>query len=124
MAHYALLDENNIVVQVITGRNEDEIVDGITDWEVHYSEVTGLKCKRTSYNTLSGTHVFGGTPYRINYAGVGMTYDEALDGFIPPKPFASWLLNTTIGQWYAPVDYPNDNKNYIWDEETLSWIEA
>jgi hypothetical protein len=123
MAHYALLDENNIVVQVIPGRDENEIVDGITDWETHYAEVSGLKCKRTSYNTLSGKHVFDGTPYRINYAGIGMIYDEDLDGFIPQKPFASWLLNTTEGQWYAPVDHPINNKNYRWNEETLSWIE-
>jgi hypothetical protein len=123
MAHYALLDENNIVVQVIPGRDENEIVDGITDWEAHYAEVSGLKCKRTSYNTLSGAHVLGGTPYRINYAGVGMIYDELLDGFIPQKPFASWLLDTTIGQWYSPVVHPMDGKNYSWNEETLSWDE-
>jgi hypothetical protein len=123
MAHYAFLNENNIVVQVIPGRDENEIVDGITDWEAYYSEVTGLKCKRTSYNTLSGVHVLGGTPYRINYAGVGMIYDENLDGFMPQKPFASWSLDTTTGQWCSPVVHPMDNKNYSWNEETLSWVE-
>jgi hypothetical protein len=123
MAHYALLDENNIVVQVIPGRDENEIVDGITDWEAHYAEVSGLKCKRTSYNTLSGQHVLGGTPYRINFAGVGMIYDENLDGFIPQKPFASWTLDTAIGQWCSPVVHPMDGKIYSWDEENLSWIE-
>ena len=124
MGHYALLDENNIVVQVITGRDEDEVVDGITDWEAHYSEVTGLKCKRTSYNTLLGVHQLGGTPFRITYAGIGMTYDETLNGFIMPKPFPSWILNETTGRWYAPVDYPLDNKKYTWNEETLSWVEV
>jgi hypothetical protein len=124
MAHYALLDQNNIVVQVIPGRDEDEIVDGITDWEAHYAEVSGLKCKRTSYNTLSGVHVLGGTPYRLNYAGVGMIYDENLDGFITPKPFVSWSLDTTTGQWYPPVVHPMDGKIYSWDEENLSWIEV
>jgi len=124
MGHYALLDENNIVVQVITGRNEDEIVDGISDWEAHYSEVTGFNCKRTSYNTQGGVHQYGGTPYRITYAGIGMTYDETLDGFIYPKPFESWTLVETTGRWKAPVDYPLDDKKYAWNEETLSWIEV
>ena len=124
MAHYALLNEDNIVVQVIPGRDENEVVDGITDWEAHYSEVSGLKCKRTSYNTLDGVHQSGGTPYRITYAGIGMTYDETLDGFIHPKPFPSWILIETSGRWKAPVDYPLDNKKYIWNEETLSWIEV
>ena len=123
MAHYALLDENNIVVQVIPGRNEDEIVDGITDWEAHYSEVTGLKCKRTSYNTLRGVHHSGGTPYRITYAGIGMIYDETLDGFIDPQPFPSWTLDEQTGRWISPVQIPINDKKYIWNEETLSWVE-
>lgn len=124
MAHYALLNKNNVVVQVIPGRDENEIVDGITDWEAHYSEVTGFNCKRTSYNTADGIHQLGGMPYRINYAGIGMTYDETLDGFIHPQPFASWLLNEQTGRWYAPIDYPADEKIYTWNEETLSWIEV
>ena len=123
MAHYALLNEDNIVVQVITGRNEDEVINDITDWEAHYSEVTGLNCKRTSYNTADGAHVLGGTPYRINYAGIGMTYDATLDGFIHPKPFASWLLNEETGRWLSPTPYPIDDKEYTWNEETLSWVE-
>ena len=123
MAHYALLDENNIVVQVITGRNENEIVDGITDWEAHYSEVTGFNCKRTSYNTLFGVHQFGGTAYRINYAGIGMVYDETLDGFIEKQPFPSWTLDEQTGRLYAPVDLPIYEKVYAWNEESLSWVE-
>jgi hypothetical protein len=76
MAHYAFLDENNIVTEVIVGRNEDEVVDGISDWEAHYGEFRGQVCKRTSYNGN----------IRRNYAGIGYTYDEARDAFIPPKP--------------------------------------
>ena len=76
MAHYAFLDENNIVTEVIVGRNEDEIVEGISDWEAHYGEFRGQRCVRTSYNNN----------IRKNYAGIGYTYDEARDAFIPPKP--------------------------------------
>jgi hypothetical protein len=75
MAHYAFLDENNIVTEVIVGRNEDEIVDGISDWEAHYGEFRGQVCKRTSYNGN----------IRKNYAGIGFTYDLARDAFIAPK---------------------------------------
>lgn len=76
MAHYAFLDENNIVTEVIPGRNEDEVVDGITDWEAHYGAFRGQVCKRTSYNGN----------YRKNYAGIGFTYDEKRDAFIEPSP--------------------------------------
>ena len=123
MVHYALLDENNIVVQVIPGRNEDEIVDGITDWEAHYSEVTGLKCKRTSYNTLRGVHHSGGTPYRITYAGIGMIYDETLDGFIDPQPFPSWTFDADSYSWIAPISKPDAGYDWVWDEESASWKE-
>ena len=86
MAHYAFINENNIVTEVIAGRNEDEIVNGISDWEAHYAEFrTGLRCLRTSYNTFAGVHKEGGTPLRKNYAAVGYTYDESRDAFIPPK---------------------------------------
>lgn len=89
MAHYAFLDENNIVTHVITGRDEWEIVDGISDWEAHYQEVTGQVCKRTSYNTycdIDGTskHWTGGTPYRGKFAVTGDTYDYAKDRFVSP----------------------------------------
>lgn len=80
MAHYAILDENNIVTQVIVGRNEDEVVDGIRDWEAYYN------AKRTSYNTQGGVHLLGGVPFRMNYAGIGYTYDPIDDAFIPPMP--------------------------------------
>ena len=90
MAHYAILDTNSVVTDVIVGRNEDEVVDGISDWEAYYAHVLGIpaeQVKRTSYNTLNGEHREGGTPFRGNYAGVGYTYDPALDEFVaPPEP--------------------------------------
>ena len=132
MAHYAFIDSNNIVVNVIVGRNEDEIVDGISDWEAHYAELrTGLTCKRTSYNGN----------IRKNYASIGYTYDPVRDAFIPPKPddceelneetctwiqpqpFASWTFNTTTGLWQPPIPMPTDGKRYNWNEPTISWIE-
>ena len=100
MAHYAFLNENNIVTEVIFGRNEDEIVDGITDWEAYYGEVRGQVCKRTSYWTLGGEHLNGGTPFRMNYAAIGYTYDAAKDAFIPPKPEeGEWVLDDATCTW-------------------------
>jgi len=114
VAHYAFLDENNIVTEVITGRNEDEVVDGISNWEKHYEEFRpGLTCKRTSYHGN----------IRKNYAGVGFTYDEDRDAFIMPKPFASWILDEDTCRWQAPAPMPTDDKLYVWDEATTSWIE-
>jgi hypothetical protein len=78
MAHYAFIDEQNVVVEVIVGREEGE---GGIDWEQHYGEVRGLRCLRTSYNTLHGVHLTGGVPFRGTYAGVGMIFDEAADVF-------------------------------------------
>ena len=121
MAHYAFLDSNNIVTEVIVGKNEGE--DSI-DWEQYYGEFRGQTCKRTSYNTMGGVHSNGGTPLRKNYAGIGYTYDANLDAFIPPKPFASWTLNVTTCLWESPTLMPTDNKMYRWDEDTLSWIEV
>ena len=121
MAHYAFLDENNIVTEVIVGKNEGE--EG-RDWEQWYGEFRGQTCKRTSYNTQGGVHTLGGTPFRKNYAGIGYTYDTQLDAFIPPKPFASWLLNENTAQWEAPVAMPTDGKMYSWDEDTVSWIQV
>ena len=111
MAHYAFLDTNNIVTEVIVGKNENE--DGI-DWEQYYGEFRGQVCKRTSYNGN----------IRKNYAGIGYSYDASRDAFIPPKPFASWSLNETTCVWEAPVARPTEeNKFYRWDEPTTSWIE-
>jgi hypothetical protein len=112
MAHYAFLDDNNIVTEVITGRNEWEVVDGITDWESHYSHFRGQRCLRTS---LSGT-------IRKTFARVGSRYDEATDSFILPQPFASWELDSDL-DWVAPIPYPDDDSHiYRWDEETRTWI--
>lgn len=123
MAHYAFMDENNLVTEVIVGRNEDEIVDGISDWEAHYSSVRGQVCLRTSYNTYGNVHLLGGTPFRGNYAGVGYTYDESLDAFIAAKPYESWILNENTCLWESPVPYPSDSEGiYEWDESSTNWI--
>ena len=119
MAHYAFLDESNIVTEVIVGKDEGE--DGV-DWEVHYGNFRGQSCKRTSYNTHGGVHSSGGTPLRKNYAGIGYTYDANRDAFIPPKPFASWLLNEETCLWESPVPYPNDGGRYTWNEDTTQWV--
>jgi len=123
MAHYAFINESNIVVEVITGRDEDEVVSGITDWEAYYTtKRQGLRAVRTSYNTRAGKHLHGGTPFRGNYAGLKFEYREDLDAFIPPKPYESWILNETCYCWEAPIAYPTDGGGYTWNEETLNWI--
>jgi hypothetical protein len=122
MSHFAKLDENNIVVYVTVGRDEDDGQEDVL------SARTGDVYKQTSYNTFAGVHKLGGTPLRKNYAGIGYTYNEARDAFIPPKLYASWLLNETTCQWDAPIDYPTDGKVYFWDEEahqadnTKGWV--
>jgi len=121
MAHYAFLDDNNIVTEVIVGI--DEGVDGI-DWEQHYGEFRGQNCKRTSYNTHGGIHKDGGTPYRGNYAGVGFIYDEMIDAFIHPQTYESWMLNNSTFSWEPPVPYPTGEAEYVWDEPSVSWIEV
>jgi hypothetical protein len=118
LAHFAKLDENNIVTFVTVGRQEDD------GREAELCARTGDVYKQTSYNTHGGVHALGGTPLRKNYAGIGYTYDAGRDAFIPPKPFASWLLNETTCLWDAPVAYPNDGKRYSWDEATTSWVET
>ena len=113
MAHYAFLDANNVVTEVIVGRDEWEEVDGITDWEAYYGDLRDQVCKRTSYNGN----------IRKNYAGVGYRYDEELDAFIAPQPFASWVLDEDC-KWQAPIPYPTDNLIYKWDEEAGDWTPA
>ena len=113
MSHFARIDENNIVTQVLV--IEQDVVD------------TGLfgnpsSWIKTSYNTSGGVHKLGGTPLRKNYAGIGYTYDVTRDAFIPPKPFNSWTLNEDACVYEAPIPMPNDEKMYIWDEETTSWL--
>jgi hypothetical protein len=119
MAHYAFLDENFLVTEVIVGRDESNF-----DWEAYYANVRGQLCKRTSYNTHGGAHSNGGTPLRKNYAGIGYTYDAVRDAFIPPKPFPSWLLDEGTCLWGAPVPMPDDGKYYVWDEAQQSWVEG
>ena len=121
MAHYAFLDQNNVVTEVIVGKNEGE--EGI-NWELQYGAFRNQVCKRTSYNTIGGVHNSGGTPFRKNYAGIGYTYDEQRDAFIPPKPYNSWVLNETSCLWDPPTPMPQDDKMYTWDEETTSWVEV
>jgi hypothetical protein len=118
MAHYAFLNMQNIVTEVIVGKDE---TDGPTNWEMHYGNFREQVCKRTSYNTRGGVHTNGGTPFRKNYAGIGYTYDESRDAFIPPKPFDSWTLNEDSCLWEAPVAMPDDGQMYSWNEETTSW---
>lgn len=126
MAHYALLDENNIVTAVITGVDEDDLSNlpaEFSSWEEFYSNFHGVTVKRTSYNTSRGLHSNDKTPFRKNYACKGFTYDETLDAFIPPKPseFNSWVLDEATADWKAPIANPGDN-NYYWDEATTSWV--
>lgn len=116
MAHFAELDDNNVVLRVIVVGNNDCL-----DENGNESEAVGIafcynllggKWKQTSYNGN----------LRKNYAGIGYTYNEELDAFIPPKPYPSWILNESTAQWNAPIPFPDDNKIYIWDEESQSWI--
>jgi hypothetical protein len=118
LAHFAKLDENNVVTFVTVGRQEDD------GKEADLCARTGDVYKQTSYNTHGGVHALGGTPLRKNYAGIGYTYDAGRDAFIPPKPYASWLLNETTCLWNAPVACPDDGKRYSWDEATTSWVEG
>ena len=113
MAHYAFLNEDNIVTEVIVGRNEDEIVNGVSDWETHYGNIRGQVCKRTSYNNK----------IRKQFAGIGFSFDETADVFIAPKPFASWSLDANY-DWQAPIEYPADGKQYLWDETNQAWVLA
>ena len=116
MAHYAYLNEDNIVTSVIVGKETDSTFDG----ESYYGNWS--KCKRTSYNTIAGVHLNNGVPFRKNYAGIGFTYDEMRDAFIPPKPFPSWILNEESCTWNAPVEKPIGD--YTWDENELNWKEV
>jgi len=114
MAHFAKV-ENGLVTQVI-------VIDQETLNTGHWGDPQSWI--QTSYNTHGGTHSSGGTPLRKNYAGIGYTYDAQRDAFIPPKPFASWLLNEETCLWNAPILQPQDNKMYTWDELTLAWKEV
>jgi hypothetical protein len=110
MAHYAFLDENNIVTEVIVGIDETELIEGL-DAETWYGNFRGQVCKRTSFNGN----------IRKNYAGIGFAYDPELDGFIAPQPFPIWQLNEHNCRWEDPTPYPSDGFTYNWNEANLSW---
>jgi hypothetical protein len=110
MAHYAFLDENNTVTEVITGIDETELIEGLSP-EVWYGNFRGQTCKRTSYNNnIRGT-----------YAGIGYSYNSDEDIFIAPQPFPSWIRSGSF--WNAPTPRPEDDKFYTWDEDSLTWTE-
>ncbi len=113
MSHFAEVDSTNTVLRVIVAEQEF-INSGVVGDAQHWIQ--------TSYNTHGGIHALGGTPLRKNYAGLGYTYDISRDAFIPPKPFASWVLNETTANWDAPVPMPTDGKMYRWDEATIQWV--
>jgi len=108
MAHYAFLDLNNVVTEVITGKDETELIDGL-DTETWYGNFRGQVCKRTSYNNN----------IRKQYAGIGYRYDSIKDQFVQPQPFASWSLDSN-NDWQAPT--PKPEGNFYWNEESLSWL--
>lgn len=113
MAHFAQIDENNIVVQVLV--IEQDVIDTGA-----FGDPSSFV--QTSFNTIGGVHVLGGTPLRKNFAGIGYTYDVSRDAFIPPKNYNSWILNEDTCLWDPPVAMPTDGKQYAWDEATTSWL--
>jgi len=128
MARFAELDVFKKVIRVLVLDDKDT-----QDKKGNEVESVGAKYLnngfggtwvRTSYNTQGGVHTLGGTPFRKNHAGIGYTYDETRDAFIPPQPFNSWTLNEDTCQWEAPVALPDDDKLYEWNEETTSWVEV
>lgn len=115
MSHFAEIDENGIVLRVIVAE-QDFIDRGLVG--------DPSRWKQTSYNTHAGVHKKGGVPFRKNYAGSGFTYDQTLDAFIPPKPYASFVLNVDTCIYEAPIPVPQDGKVYEWDESIVNWKEA
>ena len=119
MAHFAELDENNIALRVIVVDDAHE-----ADGENWCNEFAGGTWKQTSYNTFRNAHSGEKSPLRKNYAGISFHYDTSLDGFIPPQPYPSWLLDKEVCQWESPVLMPTDGEEYRWNEATLSWDEV
>lgn len=117
MAHFAQLDENDIVLRVVVIANSDIMKDGVED------EATGIAFCQSLFgaDTLWAQTSYNGN-FRVRYAGIGYTFDRGLNAFIPAQPYPSWLLDTTIYDWVAPVPYPSDGGMYQWDEATLSWV--
>jgi hypothetical protein len=112
MAHYAFLDENNIVTEVIVGVDETELIEGLSP-EEWYGNFRNQTCVRTSYNNK----------IRKQYASIGCTYNQTADVFIAPKPFDSWSLDSNY-DWQAPIERPADGKKYLWDEANQVWVES
>jgi len=126
MASFAKIGLNNKVIEVLSVVNEVlHDSNGIEREDIGIDFLTKLTgypvWKQTSYNTHGGVHDNGGTPLRKNHAGIGYTYDEDRDAFIPKKPFNSWILNETTCLWESPIPYPQDNNKYSWNEQNQSW---
>jgi len=129
MALFAKLDLNNIVTEVISVHNNELLdSDGVEQESLGITFLTNMtgsnSWKQTSYNTFGGDHTLGGTPFRKNYAGIGYVYDESKNAFYTPTPYASWVLNDNTCLWESPVDKPDDDKEYEWNEDTTSWDEV
>lgn len=138
MAHYAKLDDNNQVINVVVVDNDKELKDGVEDEATGIAYLTGIhgytNWKKTSYNTLYNEHALGGTPFRGNYACISGHYYPEHDIFMEVKPYDSWTLNTSNAKWTPPVDYPTVLKSdpdsddlstqygYNWDENNQRWI--
>jgi hypothetical protein len=125
MAHWAELDENNVVIRVLVGDNEDPAGDEGYSWIVNNF---GGRWLKTSYNTLLGkrrdpetNNITDELGFRGNFAGLGYVYNQELDAFIPPKPFESWILNEEKYCWKSPIPYPQDGNSYFWSEEDIEW---
>ena len=121
MATFAKIGSGNIVEQVVAVSNEVATTEqaGVEFLQNLYNDQATWK--QTSYNTYGGVHSLGGTPFRKNHAGIGYTYDEDRDAFIPKKPYNSWILNETTCQWEAPSAMPDDDNKYTWNESTTTW---
>ena len=112
MAHYAFLNDDNIVTEVIVGIDETELIEGLPP-EEWYGRLRQQRCVRTSYNNN----------IRVRYAGIGYRYDSVRDAFIRPQPYLSWVFNEITLDWDAPIPYPTDGKAYAWDESIQQWVE-
>lgn len=126
MASFAKIGLNNKVIEVLSVHDNELLDSNGVEQEVNgidfLTKLTGWSIwKQTSYNTRGGEHILGGTPFRKNHASVGYTYDEDKDAFIPPKPYSSWTLNETSCLWEAPINKPDDDNRYIWNESTQTW---
>ena len=121
MAHFAKLGKGNKVLRVEVISNEVATTEEAGVEFLNNLYGTNDIWKQTSYNTIAGTHKLGGTPFRKNFAGINYTYDAIKDAFIPPRIYNSWILNEDTCRWEAPVAYPDDDKDYEWNEENMTW---